>query len=718
MSFEICPIHVTTKCNLPLNLRAVEHSDQERKKVNAVRISARRRRAPFLLVLTLLSAAGLTVLTPASPAHADPDCASVYAVFARGTGEHFNDLQAHDFYWYMKWAVEGTAASDGSHLTFAWSELGNEDGGVPVDMTTGPNYENQPKPGPDAPDEYPATGAMVSLDPPQVVLYDKSVTIGANELVTHLNNRVAKCPQESIVLGGYSQGADVVGWVLQRSDLSQTVRNHVGFVALYGDPKFDPGALSQREQWQRPWWVRGDDPGFRFTSTTGVVVPNNGAMFPRQPYVSSQFQGRFGSWCAYQDGICTGAASDHPWDLGTHGNAYQDHKNSDGSWYTGWVSRSVPEIANKAAQMRNQLNPQLLPATGPSYSIPGPDPNTDPPITSTPPPPPTILQVKRTLAPDGTTHEVYAATNSTVTEGWWHPGGDGVHTDQIINISQNNIVGFDKVNMPDGATQAIYTAVPDGVWESWWRSGTGVSSSKIVSGLSGVRQVIVANAYEGSQFVHRLYLLAQDGPYEVWWKDGGDGVHVDRLNNITGGVAMAAGTGPDGAYEVFVATPTWVYELWWFPGGTVNARTILNITQGDILSLSMGANLSDGTQLLYTGTSTTCWQSAWVGDNGSVSTGTITVGQTNAGEIEKDVYNGMHEIYQTNGGRVQENYWSSAGSGSDTLITISQNNISSFDKSDDGAYQQVYTASGNLVYETYWSAGVGPTSDVLYSVTS
>jgi hypothetical protein len=214
-----------------------------------------------------------------------------------------------------------------------------------------------------------------------------------------------------------------------------------------------------------------------------------------------------------------------------------------------------------------------------------------------------------------------------------------------------------------------------------------------------------------------LYLLASDGPYEVWWKDGGDGVHWDRLNNITDGVAMAAGTGPDGAYEVFVATPTWVYQLWWFPGGTVNYRSVINISQGDIRSLSMGANLNGG-QLLYTGTSTTAWQSWWLGDNGAISTGTITVGQTNAGEIEKDVYNGVHELYQTNGGRVQENWWNGPNSGSDTLITISQNNITSFDKSDDGSYQQVYTSSGDLVYETYWAAGVSPTSDVLFSVTS
>lgn len=654
----------------------------------------------LLFLSTLLSAAGLTAFGPANPAHADPACTNgVYAVFARGSGEHLNDVRANVFYTAVKQAIEAKGVS------FAWSELGNEDGSVAVNMDLPPgNYAGvQPDAAHVYPfDEYPAIGFPWNIDPGG---YGDSVTVGTNELIAHLNDRVSRCPQESIVVGGYSQGADVVGWALQRTgygSLNQTTRNHIGYVALYGDPKFNPGSLAQRQQWQRPWWVRGDDPGFRYRGSS--PVSDEGILGYRDAYVPPEFNGRFGSWCAYRDGVCTGSISDDS-SLGTHGAAYQGQ--------SGWIVQSAAEIANKSIGMRNNLNPSLLPATGPSYSIPGPDPTANPPVTS-PAPLPTILHVKQTTATDGT-HEVYAATSSTVTEGWWQQGGDGVHTDQIINISQNNIVGIDKVNQPDGATQSLYTAVPDGVWETWWRHGDGPHSDKIVSGLTGVRQVIAANAYEGSQFVHRLYLLAQDGPYEVWWKDGGDGVHVDRLNNITGGVAMAAGIGPDGAYEVFVATPTWVYQLWWFPGGTVNYRNVINITQGDIRSLSMGANLN-GWQLLYTGTSTTAWQSAWVGDNGAISTGTITVGQTNAGQIEKDVYNGVHELYQTNGGRVQENWWNGPSSGSDTLITISQGNITSFDKSDDGAYQQVYTASGNLVYETYWAAGVSPTSNVLFSV--
>jgi hypothetical protein len=324
--------------------------------------------------------------------------------------------------------------------------------------------------------------------------------------------------------------------------------------------------------------------------------------------------------------------------------------------------------------------------------------------------------VKRTVGSDGV-HEVYAATKSSITEAWWYPGGDGVHVHEMINISQDNIVGFDKVNEPDGATQSLYTAVPDGVWETWWRPNEGTHSSKIVTGLSGVRQVIAAPTMINGQYTHRLYLLAEDGPYEVWWRDGGDGIHTSLLNNISGPVTMTKSTGPDGVDQLYVATPTWVYELWWWPGQGVHSSSIINIAQGDIRSLSKGANLSDSGQLLYTGTSTTAWQTYWNSSNGtSPSNGTIATGQANAIQVEKDVYNGVHELYLATGDHVQEYWWNGPSSGGGELIRISQNNITSFDKYDDGADQQIYTASGDLVYETWWRAGVSPTSSVLFKV--
>ena len=631
----------------------------------------------MLAVATLLGSVGLTVLEPTSQAHADPACMTnggVYVVFVRGSGESFDGPQATAFRNDILGAINQPPRLP---VATAWAEIGNLDG------SPGPN-NNANDPG-----EYPAVGwadwgIFTGMDG-----YYNSVWTGVNELIKHLNDRASRCPKESIVVGGYSQGAEVVGYAM--TSVSDYTLSHIGFVALYGDPRAT--ACSSGNNVNVPW-------------RRGSANCALGSLGTRTPYMPSSLYGRVGSWCDSSDGVCTGNLAYLPVagnPLSSHGSAYQDR----------WILDSSNEIANKALDKLNQLNPGSPQVSLPSYVITLPDTSSDSPAA--PPPPPTIHQVKRSLAPDGTTHEVYAATDSTVTEGWWHPGGDGVHTDEVIHIAQNNIIGFDKVNEPDGVTQSLYTAVPDGVWETWWRPGDGPHSSKIVSGLSGVRQVIAAPTTINGQYTHRLYLLASDGPYEVWWRDGGDGIHVSLLNNISGAVTMTKSTGPSGEDQLYVATPTWVYELWWYPGQGVHYSAIINITQGDIRSLSKGANLPDGGQLLYTGTSTTAWQSYW-NTGTSVSNGTIATGQSNAIQIEKDVYNGVHELYLATSDHVQEYWWNGPNSGSDTLITISQNNITSFDKSDDGGYQQVYTASGNLVYETYWAAGVGPTSDVLFTV--
>ncbi|WP_165036697.1 cutinase family protein [Candidatus Protofrankia californiensis] len=599
------------------------------------------------------------------------------------------------------------------NMSSAWGELGNVEGDVSVPSNGSPAIF------PNDPNEYPAIAVDNWRAPP--IFYGESVEIGMEELVAHLNDRYAgngpgnqgACHNETLILGGYSQGADVVGWALRRHDLSQAAKDHIGYVALYGDPKFEPGSLYNRffhanfdRDW---WWVRGDDWGYRpwaaamyvpvFTPFVPVptIVPDSGILSPRTPYVPSEFKGRFGSWCALFDAICAGW---FPFGQDVHSNAYQGGG--------GWIAQSVGEVVWAAGNKHNQLNPNNQVYVG---SFTPPNAQTGPPAATTPPPP-VITDVKRTTDHTGV-RQVYAATNTAVTEAWWHPG-QGVQKKEIIHIAQGNIVGFDKVNEPDGTTQSLYTAVPDGVWETWWRPNEGIHHNKIITGLSGVRQVIADPVVENGQYTHRLYILAQDGPYEAWWRDGGDGIHISRLDIVNDPVTMDKAKGPDGTEQLYVATPTYVYELWWRPGESVHHGEIIHISQGDIRGLDKGDNLSDGGQLLYTGTSTTAWQSYWLGS--APSHGTIAQGQTNAIQIEKDVYNGVHELYLATGDHVQEYWWNGPNSGTSELIRISQNNITAFDKSNDGADQQVYTASGDLVYETWWRAGVSPTSSVLFKV--
>jgi hypothetical protein len=656
----------------------------------------------------------LIVFGFASPAHADPSCkqGGAYVLFARGSGEELSGDRADKFQEFVMQALANAGIQN------SWGELGNLDG----DFDTQGHHDAG---------EY----AAVAVDGWNGInvasgAYAWSVHFGVQELVTHLNHRygsetgnwVSGCDRETLVLGGYSQGAHVIGDALRSGNLSYEARRHIGYVALYGDPKFNPGALNDRQyranfqsNW---WWVRGDDPGYRYVANVPEqieIFPNSGMLGGASPYVPPEFKGRFGSWCAAGDRICAGAGSGD-----IHSNAYDDG---------GLIQRSADEIARQAWLKRNQLDtggnsalPLYLASAMPYryimrlplmqwyFDTVG--------LSYREPVIPAIAQIERTTDHVGT-YQVYASTISTVTEAWWRPG-QGVQTKEMIHISQDNIVGFDKVNEPDGTTQSLYTAVPDGVWETWWRPGEGPHSTKIVTGLTGVRQIIANPVTDGGQYTHRLYVLASDGPYEVWWREDGDGIHVNRLDIVNDPVTMTKSRGPDGTDQLYVATPTWVYELWWRPNTAVNHGSVINITQGDIRSLDKGANLPDGGQLLYTGTSTTGWQTYWNSANGTgISHGTIATGQSNAIQVKKTVYDGTHQLYLATGDHVQEYWWNGPNNGTSTLINISQNNITSFDKSADGPDQQLYTASGDLVYETWWRGGSnpsGPNTSVLFKV--
>jgi hypothetical protein len=79
--------------------------------------------------------------------------------------------------------------------------------------------------------------------------YDDSVKAGVTNLVKDVTDRAHACRSQTIVLSGYSQGAEVVRLALNSL---KKVSSHIGGVVLFGDPKFDPhsraaqGSFSKR----------------------------------------------------------------------------------------------------------------------------------------------------------------------------------------------------------------------------------------------------------------------------------------------------------------------------------------------------------------------------------------------------------------------------------------------------------------------------------------
>ena len=262
-----------------------------------------------LIAAFALTIAGIPLLT--SPANAAPGCQDVLVLFARGSGEEFNAGEATKFRDLLD-------VNLGSAVRHSFVELGNLDGNFDV-----------------AGDEYPAKdfwhwfGTNFSFDPDtDLVLdgYNNSRATGRKELVKFLDQRATDCPDEVTVLGGYSQGADVVGAALPL--LTSNAQNSVGYVALFGDPKFNSGILGPAT------WAHGD-----------YTWPNlGGSLGSRFPYLPEALQGKVGAWCNKGDWIC----SANPLDI---------RINLDG--HMRYPAKWMPEAANLISLKLRAARPDL-----------------------------------------------------------------------------------------------------------------------------------------------------------------------------------------------------------------------------------------------------------------------------------------------------------------------------------------------------------------------
>ncbi|GAA3385447.1 cutinase family protein [Cryptosporangium minutisporangium] len=247
----------------------------------------------WLLALVLL----LPAVVGSAPASAeDGRCGDVTVVFARGSGQRLAQRESAVFF-------AGLSVRLGPAVRATAYELGAATyGGA----------------------RYPAVGVGVdSSDAFENLLdagaywtgnagggYRASVASGATELRTYLEQRLRDCPEERVVLGGYSQGAQVVGDALPA--LPRRLRDRIVFVALFGDPKLSlpegrgvfPVACRGRSL--SPW-RRGN----------ASCYTDNGVLDARSPYVPLELARRVGSWCDRDDPICTSNLGDFA--RSTHG---------------------------------------------------------------------------------------------------------------------------------------------------------------------------------------------------------------------------------------------------------------------------------------------------------------------------------------------------------------------------------------------------------------
>lgn len=245
-----------------------------------------------------------------SALNVNDNCSQVEIVFVRGSGQDLKASEAERF----RAKVEGRIKSPTEKHYY---ELGTETyGGHKYQAIDVDNALNGNPIGAAASSGY-------AFD------YGRSVDSGVGELYSYLEQRNKKCPNARIVLGGYSQGAQVVGQTLPK--LSSTIQDKIDFTALFGDPKLH---LPEGEG-VYPDACRGKN----FSSwrrTIGDCHADNGSLGARKPYLPTAMASKTGLWCNAVDFVC--GTSKFLYDTAGHGK----YKREGGA-----IDKAAIEIAQK-----------------------------------------------------------------------------------------------------------------------------------------------------------------------------------------------------------------------------------------------------------------------------------------------------------------------------------------------------------------------------------
>lgn len=245
------------------------------------------------LVLALFLLFG-TVVALASPASA-VTCSKVYLIWARGSGQvqPFSEAQQPQGDRFRALLLERVNAAG---LTFSSHSLDYPAKGGNRDFLEA---------------EASWSGTVLRGD------YSNSVAAGVERLKKDVEDFQSTCGSDTqIVLGGYSQGAQVIGDFL--SAAPSATLNGIAFVGLFGDPKFHAASTV----------ARGD-------------TTENGILEARIPYIPTSIANRTLSFCEATgggDAIC----SNDPAKLvtgrnGVHRDEYQRDR-----------STAIPEAVNAA----------------------------------------------------------------------------------------------------------------------------------------------------------------------------------------------------------------------------------------------------------------------------------------------------------------------------------------------------------------------------------
>lgn len=243
---------------------------------------------------TALIGAALTALPAlhATATEAERACTQVEAIFARGSGQDLGEGEFRKFESELDSRI-------GDGITFDVYELGTE------------AYYGFQYPAVTVKDGWDVSNAVgASFSSGYSFEYGASVWEGVRELFGYLIDRTESCDDTVFVLGGYSQGAQVIGQTYEF--LPDEIREKIVFNGLFGDPKlylpegeglWPPACRGQNlSEWRR---------------TIPDCKTDGGSLGARVPYLPAGWTSSTGLWCNNDDFVC--GSSINPLETSGHG---------------------------------------------------------------------------------------------------------------------------------------------------------------------------------------------------------------------------------------------------------------------------------------------------------------------------------------------------------------------------------------------------------------
>lgn len=262
-----------------------------------------------------------------SAANVDNRCTLVTGIFARGSGQKVGESRGEASHFKAQLLAR---IGDESKLNFY--ELGSE------------SYGGNQYPAVDVSNIWNGNAIGAKLSGGMGNDYGKSVNQGVAELHAYLNDRHRKCPNEFFILGGYSQGAQVIGQALP--GISSNVKDKIVFNMLFGDPKL---FLPEGEGIFPPACRNENLSAYRREIANCHV--DNGSLGARKPFLPSEDNSKTGLWCLANDYVC--GSSKLVWDIDGHGK----YANSNGPIDDG--VREASKRLKEAIELASQSDPGI-----------------------------------------------------------------------------------------------------------------------------------------------------------------------------------------------------------------------------------------------------------------------------------------------------------------------------------------------------------------------